>query len=420
MRTKTKKIVAACLCGALAFGGLTGCGNANEKNKVVFSEEQTSEIKDQNLKEVADFSYRSLRALTEQEAGSVVYSPVGLYLGISLLEEGSVGKANQELSKMLGAMSSEDRQLTAAWFLQNLEANLKETTTDLNFADSIWCDEGLVVDKEYLKRVQQYYRALVVKQDMEETQGLKRVNKWISKATEEHITNILKEIPKDTKMMMIQAADLDALWKNPFRKNNTENQPFYTSNGTAAELPFMREVMSKETYLSFAEGTGIVLPFEDGNLSMTLLLPKEGSNVETLLASLSADKMGEILKGGAPAVVDLALPRFEVKNNLELTDTVKAMGLSQIFDEKNADLSGIGAYEDNTNLYVTDILHSSVISVTETGLRNHEAKDEELKSEDPKQAEEAEELCFNRPFVYLILDESNQVPILAGIYDGNK
>ena len=420
MRTKTKKMLAVCLCGALAFGSLCGCGNANEKNKVVFSEEESKQIQNENVKEIADFSYDSLRAVEELEDGSVVYSPLGFYLGMALLEEGSAGATNQELSDLLGTMESEEREKTAAWFLQTLEADLKETTTDLNFADSIWCDEGLVVDKEYLKRVQQYYRALVVKQDMEETQGLKRVNKWVSKATEEHITNVLEELPKDTKMMMIQAADLDALWKNPFRKAMTEAQPFYKEDHSATELPFMQESVPDASYLTWEQGEGILLPYEDGKLAMTVLMPKEGISVDSMLDQMSAEQMAELLKEVKPTAVNLALPRFEVKNDLDLSEVAKAMGIRQAFDEKQADFSGIGAYEDNSKLFLNRILQSSAITVTETGLRNHEAEGEELTSTEVNPSDKIQELCFNRPFVYLVIDQDTQVPILAGVYRGEE
>lgn len=60
--------------------------------------------------------------------------------------------------------------------------------------------------------------------------------------------------------------------------------------------------------------------------------------------------------------VKVFLPRFKIEKNYELKGHLKALGLSNLFDESKADLSGIAS---GGRLYLSKLMHKSYIEVTE-------------------------------------------------------
>lgn len=73
-----------------------------------------------------------------------------------------------------------------------------------------------------------------------------------------------------------------------------------------------------------------------------LFAPDEGTTLESLLAN------GEVVGGLMAYDMDAALPsaeihwsvpKFDVDSNLELTDALKAMGVTDVFDFNKADFS---------------------------------------------------------------------------------
>jgi len=62
--------------------------------------------------------------------------------------------------------------------------------------------------------------------------------------------------------------------------------------------------------------------------------------------------------------VTLYLPRFKLDERLSLAEMLSAMGMSDLFSDGAADLSGI---DGRKNLHVSTILHRAVVEVNEKG-----------------------------------------------------
>ena len=93
-------------------------------------------------------------------------------------------------------------------------------------------------------------------------------------------------------------------------------------------------------------------------------------------------------------------------------EALQDLGVTDAFDAKAADLTGIA---EKGGLFVSDVTHKTHISVDEKGTEAAAATGIGV-SEASANAEEEEpkEVVLDRPFVYLIVDNQNNLPIFIG------
>ena len=106
------------------------------------------------------------------------------------------------------------------------------------------------------------------------------------------------------------------------------------------------------------------------------------------------------------------MPKFTGSTELELTSTLEAMGVTDLFDLASADLRGMGSAANNS-LYVSAVRHSTFIEVNESGTRAAAVTAVEAKtdSDDPGLAQQ---VVLDRPFLYMIVDTHACLPIFVG------
>ena len=96
---------------------------------------------------------------------------------------------------------------------------------------------------------------------------------------------------------------------------------------------------------------------------MVVLLPKKADGLTALETSLTADKLdGWLAKLGHQRVA-ISLPRFKLACKFELSETLKALGMKDAFDEK-ADFSGISG---GRRFSISAVIHQAFVDVNEEG-----------------------------------------------------
>lgn len=105
------------------------------------------------------------------------------------------------------------------------------------------------------------------------------------------------------------------------------------------------------------------------------------------------------------------LPKFETECDMEMNDVLKNMGMTDAWDSQAADFSKIGNCDGN-GLYISRATHKTKIVVDELGTRAQAETD--IAAAAASEALEYREVYLNRPFVYLIMDCENGIPLFIG------
>ena len=106
---------------------------------------------------------------------------------------------------------------------------------------------------------------------------------------------------------------------------------------------------------------------------------------------------------------EVYLPKFEYEYNVKLNSVLSALGMPSAFGT-GADFSGIG--ETGTGiLYIDEVLHKTFICVDELGTKAGAATSigGGCGAMPP-----SEDIHFDRPFVYFIVDTETGLPVFMG------
>lgn len=109
--------------------------------------------------------------------------------------------------------------------------------------------------------------------------------------------------------------------------------------------------------------------------------------------------------------VNAAIPKFEVEYEVGMNKILKVMGMTDAFDSKASDLSGIGS-STRGNLYISRVLHKTFIAVDEKGTKAGAATAVEVSDESA--AMEVQQVYLDRPFVYMLIDCEANLPFFIG------
>ena len=242
------------------------------------------------------------------------------------------------------------------------------------------------------------------KQDSERLVG--EINRWIEQETENKIQNAVKQIDAETVMLLINVVYFKGKWRK--RLGDVRPKKFTNLNGIGKQV----ETMCDQGTYQFGQFDqyGIVKLDYFGDSSMYVVLPNKHMNLNDLLLGLDARKLNEHLRSLTSKRVDLQLPKFTLKTDLNLKKMLQRLNVQSLFNHRDANLSKIS--EEN-GLAVSEAIQNAFIAVDEDGTEAAAVTQVHLTllSCSPPPVRPIE-FHVNRPFIFLIC--LNGVNIFAG------
>uniref|UniRef100_A0A8C7B7Z2 Serpin domain-containing protein n=1 Tax=Neovison vison TaxID=452646 RepID=A0A8C7B7Z2_NEOVI len=249
---------------------------------------------------------------------------------------------------------------------QKLLTELKKPTdaNELNIANKLYGEKNY----QFLQTSFLYYvESVDFKNAPEESR--KKINSWVESQTHEKIKDLLPKnsLEFTTVLVLVNAIYFKGQWDNKFDKRNTVEKEFWLNKDTSKPVQMMKQVnVFKFTSLEDIKAKILEIPYKGKDLSMVLLLPDDVDGLQKLEDQLTAEKLREWTSSQNmhDNYVDLYLPRFKVEETYDLKDTLRALGMVDVFNPQRANLSGMTGTKD---LLVSKVIHKSFVEVTEEG-----------------------------------------------------
>jgi len=386
------------------FSGCTMKVNATDlmqgivPNKVT----PTEKMNDYNVK-ITDFSIRLFKA-----NNNTLISPVSVLFAIAVTANGADGETLEQIENMLG-IPIENINLYLYSYLNSLPQGEKYI---LNIANSIWFtdDERFTVNSSFLQKNADYYSASIYQTPFNRN-TCKDINNWISNKTDGMITKIIDKIPSDAVMYLVNGLAFEADWMQIYEKQQVKEAEFSNSDGTKSKAEFMHS--TELTYLQDENAKGFMKYYDEGKYAFVAILPDENTEISDYISSLNGEKIINILSSRTTETVYTSIPKFESENNTEMSEALKNMGMKSAFDMYNADFSRIGN-STHGNIYISNVLHKTRISVREKGTKAGAVSVIEASDGATPESEAPKEIYLDRPFMYMIIDCENTVPLFIG------
>jgi serpin B len=352
-----------------------------------------------------------------QNDGNVMISPASIYLALAMTLQGADGTTAEAMKEVLAGsdVTLDELNRTARSLMTYWSSD--DDGAQLSLANSIWFDQAFVPEKSFLQTNADYYAAQARKLDFKDAETIEIINKWVSDATKEKITEIIDEIDPSVFMYLINAVYFKADWAQQFEKTDTYERVFNSPDGEKS-VDFMHRLGSILD-ISADGASGVALPYVDSDYTFFALMPDDASN--TAENWLQSQPEGEAFAGIYERInsadelqINLALPRFEATYEDSLKDDLSLLGMDIAFAPGEADFSRMQE-AGGKNIYIGDVKHKTFIRVDEKGTEAAAVTAVEMKLTSMPSYDK--EIIFDRPFIYGIMHMPTGVPLFTGIME---
>ena len=337
---------------------------------------------------------------------NVIVSPANLYLALAMLSETTDGDSRAQLLSLLGLDDTAKARAAGNYVWRNLYGETSTGKTQL--ASSVWLNENVPYNEETLQVLAEQYLASTFSAPMGDEKTDKAIGEWINENTGDLLQDAAGNIQTkpETVMLLLTTLYFKDQWRDKFWEDATKKDTFTAADGEKQTVDFMHRTDDRAAYYRGENYTVAELRFRSGQ-SMRFLLPDEGTTLESLLADGKA--VGGLMAYGMDAALPSAeihwsVPKFDVDSNLELTDALKAMGVTDVFDFNKADFSPLIDEEKfDESVAVTQVQHAARVKIDEKGCEAaaFTAVTADAMSAAPEDLPVVE-MDMNRPFAFLI------------------
>ena len=339
--------------------------------------------------------------------GNLFYSPYSISLALAMTYAGARGETAQQMAHTLQFLPDQDKLHPAFNWLDAELAKRGEGAEGkdgegfrLNIVNAIWGQKDYSFLSAFLDVLAENYGAgLRILDFISDTEKSRvTINEWVSAQTEGRIEDLIPPGAIDvlTRLVLTNAIYFNAAWAYPFDEDMTADGSFYLLDGRHMIVPMMKQTESFG-YTEGEEYQAVELLYDNGELSMVILLPEAGE-FEAFEERLQAQQVCDLISDLQSTEIALTMPQFEFDSEFSLKDALADMGMPIAFSG-GADFSGMTG---NPELFISDVVHKAFVAVDEAGTEAAAATAVIMKLTavpDPPL-----EVTIDRPFIFLIRD----------------
>lgn len=380
---------------------------------------------------------------------NTLFSPVSIYTILSLLSNGADNNTKAQINDVLngfyqygdaivcydyGPISTDSLNQYVYNYMEGLEG-VSNAINDppLELANSIWLrDDGrLKVEQDFINIGESFYNAGVFNEPFDSS-TLDKMNSWTNEKTKGRISNIVDDIPYDAVVYLINALAFDGVWEDSYTKNDVSEGIFNNADGTESKVDYMTS--NESYYISDGYAEGFIKDYkgekyieyensyDDGGqvkcaesrYCFAALLPNEDIGLEEYIERyFTAGTITDCIENAENVSVHASMPKFSYDTSMLLNETFDSFGMTDMFDSSKADFSKLGTSYAG-NLYVSRVIHKTYITVDENGTKAAATTAVEIFDEACIEESFAATVVLDRPFVYVIYDKQEKIPVFIG------
>jgi serpin B len=298
----------------------------------------------------------------DDAAKNVFISPVSVALALAMTYNGADGDTKTAMENVLKKNGFTLDEINEGYkSLMDALVSIDPKVL-LEIANSIWYRKGYDVLPQFIDVNKEFYDALVYPLDFNKPNAPDAINNWVKDKTHGKIREIIRQIPAETVMYLINAIYFKGSWQYEFDKEQTDDDEFYPDDGSSVMVPFMQQQGT------FRYGTNelfsmVEMAYGQGDFSMLVLLPNANHTTNEIVDSFTPENWNGWIEGLTEKTMEIHLPKFTYEYKNLLNDELTALGMGVAFAD-TADFSKINSTD---KLFISKVLHKSFVEVNEEG-----------------------------------------------------
>ena len=311
------------------------------------------------------FAFDLLRQInTAQRDSNVFVSPLSASMALGMTANGAAGTTYDAMHNTLRLGDATRDEVNEGY--KSLIALLRglDKSTDFRIANSIWYEKTFPFNSSFLTESKTFFDAEVAGLDFASPSALTTINSWVNQSTNTKIPKILDGIDQDEVMFIINAIYFKGSWQKQFDKSATSSAPFHAYDGTTPTVQLMRQSVPLRIAAT-PDFTAVDLLYGNSAFAMTVVLPAQGVDVNTVPTSLTEENWKSLESSFHEQETDLYLPRFKLTWGRELNSDLTGLGMGVAFDDELADFSRMSPRGED--LFITKVIQKTFVDVNEEG-----------------------------------------------------
>lgn len=356
-----------------------------------------------------------LKSLEDHTNENFVISPLSIQLALYMAWNGAEGTTKDEIESLLHLDGADTDKIKEglADLMQYYRHLVEKGHLDIH--NGLFYDKNRIeIREKFLADIQNYFDGEAEELDFSVEKAVAVINDWVKSRTGGKIPEVLDEISDQELLFLLNVLYLKADWQEPFPVESTSDRPFYTEEGEEILLPTMFR-------------TGVIESYDDPSLQMVRLAltdsalfvyyvsPKEGGSLAELRESDLLHRIGEGKFDFKSQRMMLSLPVVEARTHLVLNPVLQSLGMKTSFDPQNARFDGIGKAETGRPVFLSRVLHDAYIKMDEKGVEGAAVTTIGVGTTSAPPS-----VVFDRPFMFLVMDRSLNLPVFMGQFTGNE
>ncbi|MDJ0509220.1 MAG: serpin family protein [Crocosphaera sp.] len=357
------------------------------------------------------FGFKLLTGLANsRKKENIFISPTSISLTLSMLYNGATGRTRQEISQGLALRNIKTDTLNRTNHSLEMDLKTYDPYSRLVTTNSLWAKEGFPFRYQFLKTNRTYYQAKITNLDFSSSEARGIINRWVTEETEQKIPEIINQTKADDVLFLINTAYFQGVWQIGFDRSLTTNKSFHLTDKSVKTYPFLSR-QGTYNYLKTPQFKGVEIPYGDGRFSLYLFLPRLENTLASFVQTLTPKKLAKHLSQFRPTQGLLALPRFTLNDEIDLTNALKALGFSTMFDASKAEFAALSSYPT----YVNGIKHQTFLEINEQGVEEPSQEYFMIKRGSIYQEKQGFSFVVDRPFFCMIRDNKTGNILFMGI-----
>ncbi len=305
--------------------------------------------------------------LTASQDKNNIVSPLNIYMALGILAECTEGSSRQQILDVLGAESITDlrAQSSKIWQKNYRDDGVMKSI----MASSLWLNDSILYKKSAVKSISENYYASVFSGTMGSARYNKMLNSWLKDNTGGLLTPDV-QMDYDTVMAIATTILYQTKWENEFQTAATEKGTFHAPDGDKT-VSFMKA--TRDMYYCWGEKFGAIsLPLDIGG-KMWFILPDEGVDADTIFSDsemlelISSDSVGLDTNEKSKYIeVHMSIPKFDVKSEQNILESIKKLGISDITDSAASDFSVLATNPEG--IFINQMSHGVRVKIDEEGV----------------------------------------------------
>lgn len=406
-------IISGCILCSLTLSSLTSCNGSDDidgggNNIPELTKIQLTDIESNATEALNDFGFRffksavSLEKELNVENGNMSVSPISAEMALSILANVMDQESEEAFLNTIGANNISELNATCNKLLRYLQT--KSNGADVRMPNSVWYCQDLNPQDEWRNDIAAYFYAPVVPLDFKDKKSVRIINDWCNENTNGLIPEIIDKISDNADVYLLNAMYFNGVWQIKFDKNKT-TADLFKGRDTQSDVDMMHSKF--ETLYFEGEEYDCVYLFFKGNTRISLILPKNNTQVADIIKDMSFSDYKSIHSRCEEAIVNLVLPKFEIKNDLMLNEPLSQIGINLNIDGAKLGLIRRESVNIQQKLKMrVDEDGAEMAAVTIVGTYGSPGGS----SLPPREVT----MTFNRPFIYFVENSVTGSILMAG------